>query len=149
MLGLAQVNLVEAYLRASRPSGRVRELLESGIAELRAAIALAGEADLMHSRWLAHAYCSQVKVFALLGQFSNADAAMRELLKIELPQGQQLYLAARPRVRCPPGAGLDAPKIAADSSRPVLPREGDDPASGRRSARVCHRGADQERHGPR
>jgi hypothetical protein len=94
MLGLAKVNLVEAYLRAGRPSGRARELLETGIAELRGAIAMAGEADLMHSRWLAHAYSSQVKVFALLGEFSHADAAMRELLKIELPQGRHLYLAA-------------------------------------------------------
>jgi hypothetical protein len=94
MLGLAQVNLAEAYLRAGRPSGRERELLETGTAELRAAIALAGEADLMHSRWLAHAYRTQVKVFALLGQFSHADAALRELLRIELPQGEHLYLAA-------------------------------------------------------
>jgi hypothetical protein len=94
MLGLAQVNLVEAYLRAGRLVGRARELLETGIADLRAAIAVAGEADLMHSRRRAHGYCSQVKVFALLGQFSHADAAMQELLKIELPQGQHLYLAA-------------------------------------------------------
>jgi hypothetical protein len=115
MLGLAQVNLVEAYLRAGRPSGRERELLESGIAELRAAIALAGEADLMHSRWLAHAYCSQVKVFALLGQFSRADAAMRELLKIELPQGQHLYLAA-----C--ALGYAAPRARESTTLPRLQR---------------------------
>jgi serine/threonine-protein kinase len=95
MLGLAQVNLVEAYLQAGRPVGRARERLETAIADLRAAILLAGEADLMHRRWLAHAYCAQVKVFALLGEFSHADAAMRELLKIELPQGHHLFLAAR------------------------------------------------------
>jgi serine/threonine-protein kinase len=105
MLGLAQVNLGGGYLNAGRPMDRARELLEAGIAELRAAIALAGEADLMHRRWLADAYCSQVKVFARLGQFSHLDAATRELLKNELPRGQHLYLAAcalgyaAPRVR--------------------------------------------------
>jgi serine/threonine-protein kinase len=105
MLGLAQANLVEAYLQTGRSLDRARELLETGIAELRAAIALAGEADLMHRSWLASAYCAQVKVFALLGEFSHANAAMRELLKMDLPQGQQLYLAASalayaaPRVR--------------------------------------------------
>jgi tetratricopeptide (TPR) repeat protein len=115
MLGLAQVNLVEAYLRAGRPSGRMRELLETAIADLRAAIALAGEADLMHSRWLAHAYCAQVKVFALLGQFSHANAAMRELLQIELPQGQHLYFAA-----C--AFGYAAPRARESTTLPRLQR---------------------------
>jgi hypothetical protein len=115
MLGLAKVNLAEAYLEAGRPLGRARELLETGIAELRAAIALAGEADLMHRRWLADAHCAQVKVFALLGLFSQADAAVRELLKLELPQGQHLYFAAR-------ALGYAAPRVRESARIPRLHR---------------------------
>ena len=115
MLGLAQVNRGGGYLNAGRPMDRARELLEAGIAELRAAIALAGEADLMHRRWLADAYCSQVKVFARLGQFSHLDAATRELLKNELPRGQHLYLAA-----C--ALGYAAPRARESTTLPRLQR---------------------------
>jgi tetratricopeptide (TPR) repeat protein len=115
MLGLAQVNLGQAYLQAGRPLVRARELLETGIAELRASIALAGEADLMHRRWLADAYCSQVKVFTLMGRFSQADSTMRELLKLDLPQGQHLYFAAR-------ALAYAAPRTGASATLPGLPQ---------------------------
>jgi serine/threonine-protein kinase len=115
MLGLAQVNLADAYLKAGRSLRRARELLERGIIELRAAIALASEVDLMHRRWLSGAYGSQVKVFTLLGQFSHADVAMRELLKTELPQGQHLFVAAR-------ALAYAAPRLRESAGLPSLQR---------------------------
>jgi hypothetical protein len=115
MLGLSQVNLAEAYLQAGHPLARARELLEVGIAELRAAIALAGEADLMHRRWLADACCAQVKVFVLMGRLADAEGAMRELLKLELPQGQHLYFAAR-------AVAFAAPRTRASAALPRLQR---------------------------
>jgi hypothetical protein len=54
-------------------------------------------------------------VFALLGELFHANAAMRELLKMDLPQGQQFYLGAS-------ALGYAAPRVRDSATIPRLQR---------------------------